>query len=206
MDPSNNNETISIRLARYLDRIKHSETKNAQTFLQQADTRLVQQAELHSKDLKDLRDQYEIQLQSNREQMTNLFKAKLKAVETASQHDKEALEHVLKTLGLMHNQINESESRVLALEQTKFTLNDGVRDLQTGLEIERSQANTLQEEENRLREELALKIKEHEGLVDPEAEKSLRLEIAKFNDLLSREEKRMKLSASSTSSLSQQTI
>lgn len=197
MDRSNNNETISVRLARYLDRIRHLETKNTQKFLEEADTRVVEQQELQTKDLDELREQYETQLQSNREKLENLMKAKLNAEEMASQRDREALEHVLKTLSVTHNQINESESRLIALEQTKFTLTDKIRNLQTGLAIEQSQAKQLQTEINRLREGLASKIEQHQQLVDTEAEDSLTLEIAQFNRLLSQEEKRLKLSTTS---------
>lgn len=197
MDPNNNaNETISVRLARYLDHLRDLEAKNTQTFRQEDDTRLVQQQELHAKDLDELREQYETQLQANREQMENLMKTKLKAAEIASQRDKEALEHVLKTLSVTHNQINESESRVMAMEKTKSNLNESVRNLQTNLEVEQFHQNDLLAEVNSLREELALKIEQQQRLVDEEAENSLGLEIAKFNHLLSSEEKRLKLLAS----------
>lgn len=197
MDRSNNNETISVRLARYLDRIRHLETKNTQNFLKEADTRAVKQQELQTKDVDELREQYETQLQWNREKLENLMKTKLNAEEMASQRDREALEHVLKTLSVTHNQINESESRLIALEQTKFTLTDTIRNLQTSLAIEQSQAKQLQTEINRLREGLASKIEQHQQIMDTEAEDSLTLEIAQFNRLLSQEEKRLKLSTSS---------
>lgn len=199
MDASNNNETISIRLARYLDRIRNLETESAQNVFHEVDTRLVQQQELHTKDLDELREQYESQLQSNREKMEIFLKTKLKAAEMASQRDKEALDHALKTLSVTHNQINESENRVIALERAKFNLNDRLRNLQISLNIEQSQANNLQAEADRLRTELAVKREQYQQLLNAEAENSLTLEIAKFNNLLSKEEKRLKLSASTSS-------
>lgn len=198
MDPSNNNnEGISFRLARFLERLKHLESKNIENFVEETDNRVVEQQEQQTKDLEELREQYESQLQSNREQIENLMKTKLKAAEMASQRDREALGYVMKTLSVTHNQINESESRTIALEKIKFTLNDSVRNLQTSLEIERSQANQLQTEINRLREGMATKIEEHQRLMNTDAEDSLTLEIAQFNQLLSQEEKRLKLSTSS---------
>lgn len=194
VDPNNNaNESISVRLARYLDHLRDLETQTTQTFREEDDTRLVQQRELHTKDLDELREQYEKQLQSNREQMENLMKTKLKAAEIAAQRDKEALEHALKTLSVTHNQINESESRVMAMERNKLNLDESVKNLQTSLETEQFQQNNLVTEVTSLQEELALIIEQHQQLVESEAENSLELEIAKFNELLSNEEKRIKL-------------
>lgn len=197
MDSSKHNETISVRLARYLDHIRQLETESTQKFLQEADVRIVEQQERRTNDLDELREQYEMQLQSNREKMENLMKTKLKEAETASQRDKEALEHVLRTLGVNHNQINESETRAIALEKIKFTLNDSVRNLQTSLEIEQSQSNKLQTEIDRLRKGIALKIDQHRQLLNTDEEFSLASEIARFNQLLGNEEKRLKLSTSS---------
>lgn len=196
MNLANNNDSISVRLARILDHQKHLQTNNNESFRREADTRVIQQQEFHTKELDELREQYEEQLQLNREKLENLMKTKLKAAEIASQRDKEALDHVLKTISVTHNQINESESRVTALEQVKGNLTDRVRNLQTSLKMEQFHATKLEADENQLREELASKIDQYQQLAASEAENSLGLEIAKFQHLLSAEEKRIKLSTS----------
>ncbi len=180
-------------MARYLDHIKRLKSEKSEHLLKEADTRLVQQQELHTDDLKELEEQYETQLRISREKMETILKSKLKSAEMASQREKEALDHVLKTIKLTQNQMNDCESRVNALEQTNLSLTDALRNLQTGLRIERSQANDLQAEVNNLQEELTLEIEQYQELVKEEADDSLSLEIAKFNHLLSNEEKRIKL-------------
>lgn len=190
---TNNNDTIAVRLARYLDHVKRLKKENVQQLLEEAENRSVQQQQVHTNDLDELREYYETQLRLSREKMEESLKAKLKSYEMASQRDKEAIEHARKTLSVVHHQINESETRVIALEQTKLTLDETLNDLKTGLELEQTNFNTLHAVSVRLQEELKLLIDQHEEEAKAEAVNSLSNEIATFNNLLSMEEKRLKL-------------
>jgi len=191
-----NNETISNRLARYLEHMKHLKKENTKNLLEEAETRLVEQQELHANDLEELREQYETQLRENRENLEKVLKSKLKFAETAMQRDKNALEHATKTLSLNKNLINESECRVSALEQTNSTLNETVHNLQLSVETEHSLATGLDNEVKRLQKELALKIEQYQH--QQEIDFEIDLEIAAFDKLLSHEEKRIKLLTSAS--------
>lgn len=193
-----NNETISVRLARYLEHIRNLKKENTESLIKEAETRLVKQKQLHSSDLEELCEQYEAQLQDNREKLEKILKAKLKSVETASQRDKDALEHATKSLSVNKNLVGESESRVSVLEQTNSALNETVHNLQSSVEVERTQANKLENEVKRLQKELASKIEEYQQLVNEEMDNSIGVEIAAFNHLLSQEEKRIKLSTTAS--------
>lgn len=193
-----NNETISVRLARYLEHIRNLKKENTESLIKEAETRLVKQKQLHNSDLEELCEQYEAQLQDNREKLEKILKAKLKSVETASQRDKDALEHATKSLSVNKNLVGESESRVSVLEQTNSALNETVHNLQSSVEVERTQANKLENEVKRLQKELASKIEEYQQLVNEEMDNSIGVEIAAFNHLLSQEEKRIKLSTTAS--------
>lgn len=183
---------IKSRLARYLHRVRHLETENTHIFLNEADTRLEQQYELHTKALNELRDQYETQMQLNRVKIESLLKAKLTTAEKTIHRDKVTLEHTLKTLRAFYNRIDDNEAQISVLEEINSSLHDSIRNLQTSLESQQSRSANLQTEIHRLREELALKLEEYQSLIGAEAENSLSLEIAEFDKLLSKAEKRFK--------------
>lgn len=193
MDPSS---TISSRLAHYLQRVRHLETENTQSFLNETDTRLAQQNEVHNKALNDLRDQYETQMQSNRDKIKYLLKTKLTNAEKKIQRDKVTLQHTLKTLRVFYNRIDDNEAQISVLEEINSSLQESIRNLQITLQTEQSRSAKYQTEIHRLREELALKLEEYQTLIDEEADNSLSVEIAEFDKLLSKAEKRFKSSSS----------
>lgn len=206
MDTNNNSETISVRLARYLNHIKREKKDNLQHLLDDVEQRSVEQQELHDNDLDDLRDHYEAQLQMSRDKTEKLFQSKLKSAEITSQREKEMLEYTQKTLSVVQNQVKEGESRLAAMEQTKFNCEEFIYDLQSMLVMHRGKVSKLEEEATRLQGELNLIMEQHQDLLYEDANDSILLEIAEFNHLLSAEEKRIKLSTTSQQLNSSQII
>lgn len=195
-DPSSDNQSIPFRLARYLDRIKHLESENIQTFLKEADIGLAEQQERDTQGLQKLREQYESQMCLHLDNIKDLFHTKFKTVERASQRDKVALEHALKGISVAYNLIDKNNSQISVLEQMNESLNDRISKLQANLENEQSRSIKFQEVVNALLQELAFKKNEYQKLLDADAEISLNSELAEYDNLLSIAEKRLKLSSS----------
>lgn len=186
-------EAIKERLARYIDCVKNLEVENKDRFVKEADDRLAVQQETHANDIQELREKYELQMKSNREEIEALFETKMKTLQNASKRDKEALTDALKEMNIAHNRIDDSSARILILEQINSSLHGRVNDLQSVLESERTRSAKSQTEINRLREEMALQLEEYQELMDKK--NSLAVEIAAYDKLLSGAEQRLKLSS-----------
>lgn len=193
--PLTKEKIIQHRLAQYIDRVKKLEVENRQRFLQEADDRLAEQQKAHANDIQELREKYEIQMKTNREEIEAVFDTKIQALENGSQRDKDALSDALKELNIAQDRVDDSNAKVVMLEQINSSLHARISDLQLALDNERSRSEKSQTEINRLREDMTLQLEEYQELLD--AKNSLAVEIAAYNKLLSGAEKRLKLSSSS---------
>lgn len=193
-DQLNAQESMNNRLARYIDRVRKLEVENRERFLKEADNRLAEQHETHANAIQELREKYENQMKTNREEIEALFGAKIKVVQNGSQRDKEALTAALNELKTAQNRIDDSNAKVVILEQINSSLHDRIDDLQTALESERSRSAKSLIEIDRLREEMAMHMEKHQEVMD--AKHSMALEISLYDKLLSDAEKPFQRTAS----------
>lgn len=179
--------SMNNRLAKYIDRVRNLEVENRERFAKEAADRLAAQHEAHSNAIQELRDQYEKQMKLNREEIEGVYNAKINAVKNGAQQNKASLNDALEELKNAQNRIDDSNAKVVILEQINSSLHDRISGLQSALESERSRSAKSQTEINRLREELALHLEEHQELL--KTKHSLALEISLYDKLLSNAEK-----------------
>lgn len=192
--PLTKEKIIQNRLAQYIDRVKNLEVENRQRFLKEADDRLAAQQEAHANDIQELREKYEIQMKTNREELEAVFDTKIQTLQNGSQRDQNALSDALKELNTTQNRVDDSNGKVVILEQINSSLHGRISDLQSALDNERSRSAKSQSEITRLRDEMDLQLREYQELMN--AKNSLAVEIAAYNKLLSGAEQRLKLSSS----------
>lgn len=190
----NKEESVNNRLARYIGRVRNLEVENRERFLKEADNRLTEQHETHANAIQELREKYENQMKSNRDEIEAAFGAKIKTVQNGSQRDKDALTDKLKELKTAQNRIDDSNAKVVILEQINLSLHDRISGLQSSLESERLQTAKSLTEIDRLREEMAMHMEEQQELMD--AKHSLALEISLYDKLLTVAEKPFQRSSS----------
>lgn len=196
----NKQDSMNNRLARYIDRVRNLEVESRERLLKQADDRLAEQRETHTNSIQELREKYESQMKSNREEIEAVFEAKIKNVQNGSQRDKEALTDAVKELKSAQNRIDDTNAKVVILEQINSSLHNRISDLQSALENERSRSAKSQMEINRLSEEIADHWTKHQELM--EAKQSLAIEISLYSKLLSDAEKPIERTSSNLSAAS----
>ncbi len=180
-------ESMNNRLARYIDRVRHLEVENRTRCLKEAEDRLNEQHETHTNRIQELREKYENQMKLNREEIKAVYDTKIKAVRDGAQRDKNLLADALKELKSAQDRIDDSNAKIVILEQINLSLHDRFGGLQSALESERSRSAKCHTEINRLREEIALQLEEHQDLLV--AKHSLAMEITLYDKLLSDAEK-----------------
>lgn len=185
--------SMNNRLARYIDRVRNLEVENSERFAKEAADRLAAQHEAHANAIQELREQYENQMKLNREEIEGVFNAKISAVQNGAQQNKVSLTDALEELKNAQNRIDDTNAKVVILEQINSSLHDRISGLQLALENERARSAKSQIEINRLREEMALHLEEHQELLD--TKHSLALEISLYDKLLSNAEKPFKQSS-----------
>lgn len=179
--------SMNNRLARYIDRVRNVEVENRERFLKEAEEQLAKQRETHANAIQELHENFESQMKANREEIEALFDTKIKTIQNGAQRDKDALNDALEELKTAQNRIDDSNSKIVILEQIISSLHDRISDLHSALESERARSAKGQTEINRLREEMALHLEEHQELIA--AKQSLALEISLYDKLLSNAEK-----------------
>lgn len=146
--------------------------------------------------LQELRDQYEDQMRSNRDEIETLLDSKIKNGQNPAHRDnKVALEYLCLSLS-RKDTVN---ARIGELEQINASLNHRIRDLQLTLEGEQARTAEMETELNRLREEMTMQLEKYQDLMDMKV--SLDLEIAAYDKLLCGGEQRLNIRPTNAASV-----
>lgn len=183
----NRQESMNNRFARYIDRVRNLEVENKQRLLRETEDRLAEQHDQHSIRIQELREKYEAQLKSNREEIEAVYATKIKVVQSGAEQYKKSLNEALTELKTAQDRIDDSNGKIVILEQINLSLHNRITDLQSALEGERARSTNCLEEIHRLRKEIELRLDEHKETMN--AKNALALEISLYDKLLSDAEK-----------------
>lgn len=180
-------DSINNRFARYVDRVRNLEAENRERCLKEAEDQLAEQHEVHANAIQELREKYENQMKSNREEIEAVYSIKIKAAQDEAQRNKVALSDMLKELKIAQDRIDDNNGKTVILEQINLSLHNRIRELQLQLDNERSRSTRYHAEIDRVREEMTMHLDEHRELMN--TKQSLSREILLYEQLLSDAEK-----------------
>lgn len=179
---------------------QHQIRTKRQIEISEIDGQLSQQYEAKlQQSLQELRDQYEVNMKANRDEIEQLFKNKLQNLQSTSILNNNAASMIREELREMRTRNEALSTQLSNLENTKAALNNRIRELERELQAERGRhaddLAQMEAEMDRMREDMARQLREYTALMDIKI--SLDHEIATYRTLLEGEEDRLNLTGQS---------